>query len=361
VTEPDMAGGTSSPGRRARVTVREVAALAGVSTGTVSNVLNHPDLVTDDTVRRVDEAIEQLGWIRHQGAGQIRGGRSAALGVVVAELSPHTIELLEVLEDHLDGKGFVQQVVTSAHRPEREIQRIELFEQQRVRGILLSPMHSYETYLHRLNQLRIPMVILGQPSPSGRLCSISGDDQAGGQLAVSHLVELGHRRIAVVGGTVTTHQVAARVAGARRALTSDASLTLVQTSDHDIVAGLTAARHIVEDRANPPPTAVFAINDSVAIGVQRGLQSAGLRVPEDVAVVGYDDSKLAQTAPVALTTVRVSNADLGRHAARLLLDEIAETEAGTPHVHRQIRLQPELVLRRSTAAVRRAEDQLRQR
>jgi LacI family transcriptional regulator len=335
-------------GNRAKVTVKEVAALAGVSTGTVSNVLNHPDMVSADTVSRVNRAIEELGWIRHQGAGQIRGGRSAAVGVVVAEFGPHTIELLKVLENYLEAHGFIQQVVTSAYQPDREVERIELFEQQRVRGIIISPVQEYAPYLHRLAQLEIPLVLLGQESITKQLCSVSGDDEAGGRLAVQHLLETGHRRIAVVGGKDATHQVRGRIAGARQALAGGAELTVVETADHDIPAGIAAAQHLAGLRVDERPSAVLAINDSIAVGLQRGLQCANIRIPEDIAVVGYDDSELAQAAPVALTTVRVSNVEMGRHAAELLLDEIASNESGGLHVHRQVRLRPELVLRDST-------------
>ena len=150
--------------RAARVTAREVAALAGVSLGTVSNVMNRPDKVAPETLRRVKEASERLGWTLHQGAKQMRGGRSAAIGAVVAQQNPHTIELIEVVEQVLDENGFVLQFATSAYQPDREMKRVELFEQQRVRGIIISPTQDYEAHLPRLRQLDIPLVMLGPAS-----------------------------------------------------------------------------------------------------------------------------------------------------------------------------------------------------
>src|SRR4051812_48986840 len=132
--QPDDSG----PGRRP-VTVRDVATLARVSVGTVSNVVNHPDRVSPEKHQRVEQAIAQLGWSRNQIAQQLRGGRSTAVGAVVVELSPHTIRLLDSIEADLAAAGLTLQITTSAHNSQRELERIELFAQQRVRGILLSP------------------------------------------------------------------------------------------------------------------------------------------------------------------------------------------------------------------------------
>lgn len=335
-------------GSAAPVTAREVAALAGVSLGTVSNVVNRPDKVAPETVLRVQAAIDRLGWTRHQGAQQMRGGRSAAIGAVVCELSAHTIELLGVVEQTLDESGFVLQLATSAYQPDREMKRVELFEQQRVRGIIIAPTQDYEAHLPRLRQLDIPLVMLGESADNHGLCSVSGDGVAGGKLAAGHLIENGHRRIAVVGGAPPSDQVQARIAGARLALTSDATLQVVPTTEYDLSAGLAVAERLVRCPADERPTGVFAINDSIAIGLQRGFLSAGLSVPGDVAVIGYDDVDLARIAPVALTTVRVSSADLGRQAARLLLEEIASADSETVHTHHQLRIQPKLVVREST-------------
>ena len=332
--------------RAARVTAREVAALAGVSLGTVSNVMNRPDKVAPETLRRVKEASERLGWTLHQGAKQMRGGRSAAIGAVVARLNPHTIELLEVVDQVLDENGFVLQFATSAYQPDREMKRVELFEQQRVRGIIISPTQDYEAHLPRLRQLDIPLVMLG-PASHG-LCSVFGDGVAGGRLAAAHLIENGHRRIAVVGGAAPSDQVQARISGARLALTSDATLQVLSTKEYDISTGVAIAERLARCGVDERPTGVLAINDSIAIGLQRGFLSAGISVPGDVAVIGYDDGELARIAPVALTTIRVSSADLGRQAARLLLEEIASADSEQPHVHQQLRVQPELVVREST-------------
>lgn len=330
------------------VTVKDVAARAGVSIGTVSNVVNRPEKVSAATVRRVQEAIRKLGWTPHQGAQQLGGGRSAAVGVVVGRLSPHTIEVLDGVQEAFEDSGLVVQVMISEQEPEREISSVELFEQQRARGILLSPAQDYQPHLQRLRQLDIPLVLFGLASTIPDLCSVSGDDVAGGRLAAAHLVERGHRHLAVVGGTASTQQVQDRIAGARSAVGAGARLDVIRTTEYDTRAGLAAADHLAGLPAGQRPTAVFAINDSIALGVQRGLQAAGLDVPGDVAVIGYDDSDIAQTAPVSLTTIRVSNERLGRWAARLLLEELTVAGEAARHQHRQRRLEPKLIIRDST-------------
>ena len=292
--------------------------------------------------------MAQLGWSRNQIAQQLRGGRSAVIGAVVVELSPHTVRLLDSIEADLSVAGVTLQITTSAHDRQRELDRIELFMEQRVRGILLSPVQNfYHLHLNRLSKLNIPLVLLGQHSATTDLCSVTGDDEAGGRLAVAHLVAGGHRRITVVGGRADNHHVLARLAGARSVTPPAASLSVHPTDTYDVRAGTDAALTIAGLPASERPTAVFAINDLIASGLVQGLTSAGLRIPADIAIVGYDDLPIAQTASVALTTIR--NPDVAHRATSLLLEEIAAADSGASHTHLQLRLSPELVVRDSTA------------
>lgn len=332
-----------------RVTIREVAALAGVSASTVSNVLNHPHRVLPETVHRVEEAMTELGWIRNQIAQQLRGGgRSLAVGAVIGELAPNTVELLDVSRRALDGSGYVLQITSSNRQLEHESRQIDLFEQQGVRGMLLSPIQNHPSYLHRLRRLHVPVVVLGRGSTSGELCTVSTDDFSGGRIAVEYLRRLGHRQIAVVGGRSVNPHVQARRTGARAGARSGASLTIVSTDRYDEGAGLDAAHRIAAQEARDRPTAVFAINDRVAVGLQRGLQLAGLRIPLDISIIGYDDIPQAKTAPVALTTIHSPRDRIGAEAAALLLEEIAAADNQVTHVHRHLLLQPELIVRDST-------------
>jgi LacI family transcriptional regulator len=336
--------------RERRVTARDVADLAGVSVGTVSNVVNRPDRVSPKVLERVHDAMSQLGWSRNQVAQQLRGGRSSAIGAVVVELSPHTVGLIDAIERALVSTGFTLQVTTTGHDWQREMDRVELFAEQRVRGILLSPVQNfYEFQLNRLESLQIPLVVLGRAPRTTDLCAVSSDDAAGGRLVINHLVERGHRRIAMVGGRADNYQVRTRLAGARDAAPADVALTVLSSDTYDAAAGQHAAAQIAALGENSP-TALFAINDLVAIGLQHGLQSAGIRVPTDISVVGYDDISFAQTAPIALTTIRNPHLQVAQEATGLLLAKITAIDTGAPHRHQQILVQPELVIRESTAA-----------
>lgn len=347
-----MDGRPASPrrtGRSGEVTIRDVAARAGVSVSTVSNVLNHPEVVARDKIRRVEHAIEELGWTRNQGARQLGGGRSSAVGVIVAELNAHSLEVVNAVEDCLDRHGLVTQTVTTRYRSDRQDARVALFEQQRVRGILISPTTHHPDGVH-LHQPNIPVVLLGTPVDPSAVCSVTTDGAAGAGLAVAHLLGLGHRRLAIVGGTTASHQVTARIRGARGEVPPEAQLAVIPTDSYDIGAGREIGRRLAEQDQAERPTALLAVNDTIAIGLELGLRSAGLSVPADVSVVGFDDIDLAVTAPVPLTTVRASSVTMGTEAALLLLQELHDIDAQTEHSHRQVVLHPTLVLRESTAA-----------
>ncbi|MFD0592217.1 substrate-binding domain-containing protein [Catellatospora coxensis] len=190
---------------------------------------------------------------------------------------------------------------------------------------------------------------------SGQLnrCSVAVDDVLGGRLAATHLAELGHRHIAFVGGPASIAQVADRHAGAAAALTEHGGgieLEVVETKALSVTAGRQAAEDICALPQARRPTAIFCANDLLALGVLQGLTIGGLRVPEDISLVGYDDIDFAAAAAVPLTSVGQPREQLGRTAAQLLLEE-ADTDAA--HGHRHVVFQPQLVVRQSTAAPRR--------
>jgi LacI family transcriptional regulator len=182
-------------------------------------------------------------------------------------------------------------------------------------------------------------------------CTVSVDDFVGGQLAAAHLLEQGHLRLAVAGGMADLRQVRDRREGAARAVLTGsrkATLTTISTPKLDIAAGRTAAETIAEMPPTRRPTAVFATNDLVAIGLLQGLVSRNIRVPDDIAIIGYDDIEYAAAATVPLSSIRQPRADLGRRAAELLLADIHATEDGTDHDHEQVLFTPELIVRESS-------------
>ncbi|MGO8892703.1 MAG: LacI family DNA-binding transcriptional regulator [Streptosporangiaceae bacterium] len=337
------------------VSIREVAALAGVSVGTVSNVLNRPGVVAESTRSRVQQAIKSLGFIRNESARQLRAGRSRIIGLVVLDVAnPFFTDVARGVEDEASESGLAVILCNSDDQQAKESGYLELLEEHRVQGILITPVSGADERLTLLQRRGTPVVLVDSRSPSGSQCSVSVDDVLGGDLAVSHLLEAGHKRIAFVGGPMSIRQVADRRDGALRALErangTGAGLHVMETPALNVSAGQQAGAALAEFPAGTRPTAVFCANDLLALGVLQEMTARRIRVPESIALVGYDDIDFAAAAAVPLSSVRQPRQQLGRSAAQLLIDE---TLGGEAHQHRQVIFQPELVIRQSSLAPRR--------
>jgi len=338
------------------VSIREVAAKAGVSVGTVSNVLNRPDIVASPTRVRVLAAIKALGFVRNESARQLRAGRSRMIGLVVLDVAnPFFTDVARGVEDEASKSGLAVIMCNSDEQMDRENGYLDLLEQHRVQGILITPVTDDEVSLARLQARGTPVILVDRRSPSGNQCSVAVDDVLGGDLAVSHLLAAGHQRIAFAGGPVSLRQVADRRDGALRALNrarpQTAELMVIDTPALNVAAGKRAGAQIAAADLADRPTAVFCANDLVALGVLQEMTQSGIKVPDDIAIVGYDDIDYAAAAAVPLSSVRQPRHQIGRTAARLLLEEALEEDS---HKHRQVIFQPELEVRRSSQAVPRA-------
>ena len=331
------------------VSVREVAAAASVSVGTVSNVLNRPEKVAPDTVARVMAAIDELGFVRNDAARQLRAGRSRSIGLVVLDVrNPFFTEVARGAEDRAAEDGMTILLGNSDENADREGSYLDLFEEQRVHGVLISPLGEDESRLQRLRQRETPVVLVDRVSGDRSLSSVSVDDVVGGELAVRHLIETGRRRIAFVGGPASIRRVADRLEGARRAVAAapDATLEVVATESLTVLEGRAAGVAIRERPAGKRPDAIFAANDLLAMGVLQALNMMGsVRVPDDIALVGYDDIDFASAAVVPLSSIRQPASLIGYTAVDLLLREAASNGEFTPE---QVVFQPELVIRAST-------------
>jgi LacI family transcriptional regulator len=332
------------------VSIREVAALAGVSVGTVSNVLNRPDVVAESTRARVQAAIKSLGFIRNESARQLRAGRSRTIGLVVLDVAnPFFTDVARGVEDEASESGLAVILCNSDDQQEKESGYLELLEEHRVQGILITPVSGADERLARLQRRGTPVVLVDSRSPSRGQCSVSVDDVLGGDLAVSHLLEAGHERIAFVGGPMSIRQVADRRDGAIRALERAVGtmpeLRIIETAALNVSAGQRAGATLAELPAEIRPTGVFCANDLLALGVLQEMTAHRIRVPESVALVGYDDIDFAAAAAVPLSSVRQPRHQLGRTAAQLLIEEALGKQA---HQHRQVVFKPELVIRQSS-------------
>jgi LacI family transcriptional regulator len=335
------------------VSIKEVAAHAGVSIATVSNVLNRPEIVAQATRDRVNASIRELGFVRNESARQLRAGRSRMIGLVVLDVAnPFFTDLARGVEDEANKDGLAVILCNSDDQESREARYLEFLEEHRVQGVLITPVAGAAASLEVLRRRGTPVVLVDSRSAYGGLCSVAVDDVRGGDLAVSHLLAAGHERIAYVSGPPAIRQVADRHEGALRALRRAGlppdALRVIEVGGLNVAAGQRAGALLADMAADARSTAVFCANDLIALGVLQEMTRNHIRVPEDVAITGYDDIDFAAAAAVPLTSVRQPRQRLGRTAARLLLEEAADGG----HEHRQVIFQPELIARRSTGGPR---------
>lgn len=335
--------------RQAGASIRDVATAAGVSVGTVSNVLNRPDSVAVPTRERVQSAIAELGFVRNESARQLRAGRSRTVGMVVLDVAnPFFTDVARGVEDVAAEAGLAVMLCNSDEQTAREGFYLDLLAEQRVQGVLITPVEKETLRLEQLRRRGTPVVLLDRPSTSSDQCSVAVDDVLGGELAMAHLVSHGHRRTAFAGGPMSMQQVADRLTGAERAIAASPTpptLTVLETATLNVAAGRAAGEQLMTVSARKRPTAVFCANDLLALGLLQEMTRQGVRVPDDVAIVGYDDIDFAAAAAVPLSSVRQPRQLLGRTGAELLMEEAT---AGALHEHRQVVFDPELVVRESS-------------
>ncbi|WP_277441028.1 LacI family DNA-binding transcriptional regulator [Streptomyces sp. SPB162] len=329
--------------------IKDVARQAGVSVGTVSNVINRPDMVSEQTRTRVLEVIDQLGYVRSESARQLRAGHSRIIALLVLDMAnPFFVDVASGAERAAREAGLGVMLCNSAGSATEEAEYLGLFAEHRVRGVLVTPADTTGRNLDSFRRHDIPFVFVDRVVPSASACSVSVDDIAGGRLAAGHLLDQGHRRLVYVSGPMHLTQCRDRRTGALDALATAGlppeALSHIETDRLDVASGRDAGARLLGMAGRP--TAVFCANDLLALGVLQALYAAGVAVPQELALVGYDDIEFAAAAAVPLTSVRQPAHRMGRAAAELLIAETGD-RAGE-HRHQQIVLQPELVVRGST-------------
>lgn len=329
-----VSGGRNRGGRRP--TLEEVAARAGVGRGTVSRVINGSPRVSDATRAAVEAAVAELEYVPNTAARALAANRTDAIALVVPE--PETRFFAEpYFSDMLKGVGTQlsdteKQLLLIFAGSDRERQRLaQYLAAHRVDGVLLVSVHADDPLPDLLAALEIPAVISGPRSASEPLTSVDSDNYGGARSAVEHLLSRGRTRIAHITGRLDVYGAQRRVDGYREALLDaghELDEHLIQPGDFTEEGGRRAMKELLARR--PDVDAVFAGSDVMAAGARQVLREEGLRIPDDIALVGYDDSAIARHMDPPLTSVRQPIEEMGRAMIDLLLAEIADRRPATP-------------------------------
>lgn len=334
---------------RARVTIRDVAEHAGVSVATVSKVINQRYGVAADTMARVQAVISELGYEASLVAQSLRNHRTNVIGILVADLEPFSTELLKGAADAVRGSGF-ELVVYSAGGRTGDMVGWERRYLSRLSGTLVDGAVLVTPTVVDV-QYGAPVVAVDPHTGSADFPTVDSDSLHGARLAVEHLLSLGHRRIAMLTGRGDLESAMLREQGYREALEAAGvpfADSLVRAGGYDADLSALAARELLTGPQRP--TAVFAANDVTAIATIEVALALGLRVPEDVSVVGFDNIPESALCTPPLTTVNQPIRTMGERAVELLIRLIREQPVERTH----LTLATELVVRGSTAPLRRA-------
>ncbi|MFE0511463.1 LacI family DNA-binding transcriptional regulator [Streptomyces sp. NPDC058964] len=330
-------------------TLEEVAARAGVGRGTVSRVVNNAAGVKESTRRAVQRAIAELGYVPNLAARSLAGRRADAVALVMMEpdwrlfAEPFFSEIVRAIGDALADTG--PQLLLTLVRSDAERQRfLEYARGGRVDGALLMSVHAGDPLPDMLAEARLPTVLLGRRSGDEHVSYVDADNVGGARNAVTHLLAAERRAIATITGPLDMYVAQCRLRGYREALALaglDAQPSWVAEGDFTEESGRRAMAQLLE--RHPEIDGLLAASDTTAVGALEALRAAGRRVPEDVAVIGFDDFPLAERTEPRLTTVRQPLEDIGRTMVQLLLQEIEESSVAWRHVI----LRTELVVRES--------------
>jgi LacI family transcriptional regulator len=338
-------------GKQNVYTMRDVARLAGVSISTVSAVVNNKAIVSSESTALVQKAIEALGFTPHGGARGLRTGRTHILGFVVQDITnPFFVEALRGVEDEALKHGYEVMVCNSNDRPDLELRHLKALYAQRVDGVLLAPVDSYSAR-ELLVRDRAPIVFIDCVPMKAKVSCVVTDNFDAAYEATRHLVGLGHRRIAVISGKLTHSTSIDRVEGCRKAL-QESNLPVqeesVRQGDSHIESGYRIGLNLLQ--SSEPPTAIFTLNNRMALGILRALRELRIACPERVSVMSFDDPDWAEVFAPSLTAIEQPTYEIGKSAVSLLLHSIQSTKDDGDVDTRQVLLKSTLRIRGSTGS-----------
>lgn len=330
-------------------TIRDVARLANVSIATVSNALNNAERVSPELLERVQAAMGKLNYAPHAGARSLRKRSSGLLGLIVGDITnPFFSDLFEAIEDAAAARGYLVLLCNSSEQSDREEAHLRMLRSQRIDGLLLAP--SGAASMNRaslLAQLEVPVVLIDRAMDGLGYDAVVLDNHRAGFDATTHLISRGHRRIALVNGPEILRTAADRMQGYREALLAKSlpfDPALVVDAGFQERPAFEALPELLD--LPEPPTAVFATNNLMTIGVVKALAARGLACPDDISLVCIDDMPWADAVEPRLTALAQPVRDIGEAAFAVLAERIAGTRLGPGAT---IVMPPRLVVRRSCA------------
>jgi len=331
-------------------TMRDVARLAGVSVSTVSAVVNEKGIVSPELTARVRHAIEATGFRPNAGARGLRLGRTHIIGMVVQDVTnPFFVEVMRGVEREAIKNGYEIMVCNSNGQADLERKHLNNLYTQRVDAILLAPCDSYAAREFLVRNHTAPIVFLDCVPMRAEVASVVIDNFDAAREATGYLLGLGHRRIAVISGRLVHSTIIERVAGYRRAM-AEANLPIpaeyVQEGESNIESGHRIGLALL--KAAEPPTAVFALNNRMTLGILQALRELKIPCPSQVSVLGFDDFDWAAVSDPPLSAIAQPTDEIGKCAVELALESVRAAEEGTEMAKRQILLKSSLRIRGST-------------
>ncbi|CAA9431779.1 MAG: Transcriptional regulator, LacI family [uncultured Rubrobacteraceae bacterium] len=335
--------GTYKPRPGKRTTLRDVALEAGVSIKTASRVVNGEPTVNAVMADRVEDAVERLGYRPNELARGLKGRRSRTIGLIIADVSnPFMAICAQAIEGVARERGHALILCDSRADLRAEDVYVGLLTQRQVDGLLLVPAQGRNTCLNAEQRAGLPVVAFDRPAEGVQTDSVLVENRAGAREATEHLIDHGHERVAFVGDVRHFYTARKRLEGYKEALEAANLEPLHSLDAHSIELAEEATKGFLD--APDPPTALFAANILTTLGALRAIEDLGLRIPEDIAVIGFDDFELAHVLRPRFTLVHQPAAELGRRAAEMLFDRLEGR--GRPEPQRLV-LPTELIVRES--------------
>lgn len=333
---------------KVRVTQKVIAKMAGVSVNTVSRALNNKPDVNAETKHRILKIVKEMGYTPNLVARSLKTGETRTIGVIVSDITnPFFSLVIHGIEDKVQKKGYSIILCNANENYVREEKAMKLLVQKRVDGILVTPVEKKTRDIFYLQEMKVPFVLVARHLKIPDLSYVVADDVLGGFLATEHLIKKGHRKIMYVAGPSHVTTVQERLNGYKKALAQYGirfEEELVRFTNAKSEDGYRVMKDVLSKRLDF--TAIGVFNDYLALGMMKAVRERGLRIPDDVAIVGYDDIEFASLAVVPLSSVRIPKYELGYKAAEILLNQLSKKHIRSEP--QQIAIEPKLVIRSST-------------